>query len=133
MIPSRNIRTVFLLIWVVFVFSGCGGGGGGSSSSTGSVAGTVSINGVARAQVEVRLVSVALNTEFKTTTDNTGSFSFPVIAPGKYYAIYTDQLNNEYTEPETGKLAPRDVYLGSTTRFDIIYTADEMPPAPPGE
>ena len=133
MVPSRHILIVFLLTWVVLGYSGCGGGSGGasSSSSTGEVTGRVSINGEVKAGVEVRLVSVVQGIEIKTTTDVEGNFNFPVVAPGKYYAVYTDPMNNEYTEPETGKLAPKDVYRGTITRFDIIY--DELPPAPPGE
>lgn len=132
MVPIRNILIVFLLTWVVLGHFGCGGGGGASSSnSTGEVIGRVSINGEAKARVEVRLVSVTQGIEIKTTTNDDGSFNFPTVAPGKYYAIYTDPMNNEYTEPETGKLAPKDVYRGTTTRFDIIY--DVLPPGPPGE
>lgn len=95
-----------------------------SAQTTGSLLGTLRENGTMAplAKAHIRIMAMALEYEFATTTDGQGRFAYLGLLPGRYLVTIT---KSEYASIDVFDLV---IERGEITRLDLTMTpADRAP------
>jgi hypothetical protein len=95
-----------------------------SAQSAGFLLGTLHENGTMAplAGADIRIMAVALEHEFKTTTDDKGRFAYLGLLPGRYIVTVT---KNGYAAIDVFDMV---IERGETTRLALVMTpADRAP------